>query len=190
MFHLSNLTRSAGDPKIVKSGPSSLGVADRLARGLGWFSIALGAAELIAPRRLTRALGMEGSETLVRVYGLREIMAGMMTLSTEKNVGLASRVAGDGLDIATLFAAMRPGNPKRDNVGLALAMVVGVTILDIAAAKASAARHARAAPSSPDRYRNRSGFPKGLQQARGAARDFKTPRDMRAAPALAEAGGV
>jgi hypothetical protein len=189
MFHLSNLTRSAGDPKVLKSGPSSLGAADRLARGLGWFSLALGAAELFAPRRLTRALGMQGSETLVRVYGLREIMAGMMTLSTEKNVGLVSRVAGDGLDIATLFTALRPGNPKRDNVGLALAMVVGVTILDIAAAKASAARHARTR-SSPDLYRNRSGFPKGLQQARGAARDFKTPRDMRAAPTLAEVSRV
>ncbi|MEN3289860.1 MAG: hypothetical protein V7634_4160, partial [Bradyrhizobium sp.] len=49
MFHLSNLVRSKGDPKIVSTGPSSLTAADRLARGLGWFSLALGALELFAP---------------------------------------------------------------------------------------------------------------------------------------------
>jgi hypothetical protein len=39
---LSNLVRSDRDPNIVKSGPSSLGAVDRLARALGWFSIGLG----------------------------------------------------------------------------------------------------------------------------------------------------
>ena len=34
--------------------------AQGVARGLGWFSIALGVAEVAAPRALTRALGMEG----------------------------------------------------------------------------------------------------------------------------------
>ncbi|HEX6010571.1 MAG TPA: hypothetical protein VFY87_01955 [Geminicoccaceae bacterium] len=33
---------------------------DALARGLGWFSVALGVAEVAAPGRLARALGMEG----------------------------------------------------------------------------------------------------------------------------------
>jgi len=34
--------------------------ADALARGLGWFSIGLGLAEVLAPRTLTRALGLDG----------------------------------------------------------------------------------------------------------------------------------
>ena len=33
---------------------------DALARGLGWFSITLGVAEVTAPGRLARVLGMEG----------------------------------------------------------------------------------------------------------------------------------
>ena len=35
---------------------------DALARGLGWFSIALGVAEITAPHRLARTLGMDGHE--------------------------------------------------------------------------------------------------------------------------------
>jgi hypothetical protein len=184
MTYLSNIARSEGYPKVLSAGPSSLATADKLAKALGWFSIGLGLTELLGARRLTRALGMEGHETLVRAYGAREIGSGIMALSTEKRTGLWSRVAGDGLDIATLMTAMRPDNPKRDNVGIALAMVVGVTLLDIAAAQAFSVRHSRGR-GRPRSYRDRTGFPQGVQAARGAARDLRIPEDMRAAPALA-----
>ena len=181
---ISNIARSEGDPKVISTGPSSLDRSDRLARALGWFSIGLGLTELLAPRALTRTLGMEGSETLVRAYGMREIGAGIMTLSPDKGIGLQSRVAGDALDIATLLAAMRGDNPKRDNVAIALAMVVGVTLLDIAGAKAVNTRQTRS--DRPRRtYRDRSGYPKGLENARGAARDFTTLTDMRVVPMAA-----
>jgi hypothetical protein len=182
---LSNIARSKGDPKVLSTGPSSRDGSDQLARGLGWFSIGLGLTELFAARALTRWLGMEGSEALVRAYGMREIGAGVMTLSPDKRLGLQSRVAGDALDVLTLLAAMRGDNPKRANVALALAMVLGVTVLDIVGAQAvskSQRRSHRPARS----YRDRSGFPRGVENARGAARDFKTPADMRATPRLAE----
>src|SRR3954452_9228503 len=107
MRYISNIVRSEGDPKVLHSGPSLLSGADRLARSLGWFSIGLGLAELFAAERVTRALGMEGKETLVRAYGARELGHGIISLSPDKGVGLWSRVAGDGLDIATLMQAMR-----------------------------------------------------------------------------------
>jgi hypothetical protein len=178
---VSNIARSQGDPKVLSTGPGSLDTTDRLARALGWFSIGLGLTELLAPRALTRWLGMEGHETLVRAYGMREIGAGMMTLSPDKGLGLQSRVAGDALDIATLLAGLRADNPKRDNVMIALAMVVGVTLLDVAGAKG--VNNAQRRSDRPARtYRDRSGYPKGLEQARGAARDFRTPSNMRAIP--------
>jgi hypothetical protein len=184
MMYLSNIARSEGDPKVIRSGPSSLAASDRIAKAMGWFSLALGVTELVAPGRITRALGMEGRETLVRAYGVREIGSGVLSLSVDKHMGLWSRVAGDGLDIATLLAGLRPDNPKRDNVVLALTMVLGVTALDIVGAQGTTARHSRAR-GQQRLYRDRSGFPKGVQAARGAARDFKIPPDMRAAPPLA-----
>lgn len=53
-----------------------------LARGLGWFSIALGFTEVLAPRSLARALGMDGDEALLRAYGVREVATGIGILST------------------------------------------------------------------------------------------------------------
>lgn len=181
---LSNISRSKGDPKVLRSGPSSLGPSDRLGRALGWFSIGLGLAELAAPQAITRALGMEGKESLVRAYGAREIASGILCLSIDKQVGLWSRVAGDGLDIATVMGGLRDDNPKRDNVAVALAMLVGITLLDVVAAQSTTVRHSR---NRGERrlYPDRSGFPRGVRAARGAARDFETPPDMRAAPAVA-----
>ncbi|TGD97663.1 hypothetical protein [Methylobacterium nonmethylotrophicum] len=184
LTNFSNITRSEGDPKVIHSGPSSRGVPDSLARGLGWFSLGLGLTELLAPGRITRALGMEGKEALVRVYGAREIGSGILSLSVDKKLGLWSRVAGDGLDIATVMTALRPDNPKRDNAVIALALLLGITAIDLIDAQATTMRHSRSAGRRRT-YRDRSGFPRGVDASRGAARDFKTPPDLRHAPALA-----
>jgi len=167
MNQIANIARSKGDPKVISTGPSSFGASDRLARNLGWFSLGLGALEIFAPERITRALGMEGQESLVRAYGFREVASGMLSLSIEKNAGLWSRVAGDGLDIATLMAGLRDDNPKKDNVAIALMMVGGITLLDIAVAKEVSSRHASAGRRQT--YYDRTGYPKGIAASRGVA---------------------
>jgi len=184
MATLANATqilRSPGDPRIESSGPSSLTGVDRLARALGWFSFALGAAELAAPRRIAGALGLEGKERLVRAYGVREMAAGIPTLSYDKHVGLISRIVGDVVDIATLAPALRAANPKRKNAVFAMGAVGVVTLLDIAAAAGVLSRHRRS--GEPRDYSDRSGLPRGNEASRGLAREnFQTPPDMRAEP--------
>ncbi|MBX9699387.1 MAG: hypothetical protein K2X74_08120, partial [Acetobacteraceae bacterium] len=58
--------------------------AERLAQGLGLFSIALGAAELLAPHAMARPLGLAGRERLIALYGLREIATGIGILATRR----------------------------------------------------------------------------------------------------------
>src|SRR4051812_10089686 len=110
MNHVRNIVRSSGDPRVERTGRDGRRAAHQLGRALGWFSIGLGVAELVAPRQITRALGMEGREGLVRAYGAREIVAGVLSLSTEKDIGLWSRLAGDALDIVCLASAYRADN--------------------------------------------------------------------------------
>ena len=176
---IANFVRSKGDPKVISTGPSSFGPSDRMARNLGWFSLGLGALELLAPERVTRALGMEGHEKLVRAYGAREIGAGILSLSVEKEAGLWSRVAGDGLDLATLMGGLHAGNPKRGNVALALLMVGGITLLDFVTAKEVSARHA---PGNGSRrpYDDRTGYPKGITASRGIGAAKKLRKELAA----------
>ena len=74
-----------------------------LAQGLGWFSIGLGAAELMAPHQLARFLGMEEHTQLIRAYGAREIATGIGILTQEDPTPwMWGRVGGDMLDLGTL----------------------------------------------------------------------------------------
>lgn len=187
LINITRIARSQGDPAILHKGPSSLTGADRLARSLGWFSIGLGIAELAAASQLARLLGLKGKESLIRAYGAREIVSAVPTLSVDKSVGLAARIAGDVLDIATLASALRPGNPRRGNAALATAVVVGVTVLDVVAFAGVRSTHQRQKGTQRE-YSNRNGLPRGVQASRGLARkDFETPPDYRAEGTVADA---
>lgn len=111
--------------------------ATELTAGLGVFSIALGLTELLATRQLTHALGMRGSESLVQAYGLREIATGIGILTARNpEPWMWGRVAGDALDIVTLMRGFSEDSSKNANVGIALAAVAGVTVLDVLCANA------------------------------------------------------
>jgi hypothetical protein len=157
---------------------------DTLARGLGLFSIALGVVEVAAPRALARALGMKGQEGLIAGYGVREIATGIGILaSKDPTPWIWGRVAGDGLDLATLATALEGSNPKKGNVGIAMAAVAGVTALDVYCAQTLSRESPHPLPPLQD-YSDRSGFPCGIVQSHGAASDFEVPRDFRTPEAL------
>ena len=161
--------------RVGPSGPKRPSATRTLARGLGWFSIALGLVELLAARQLARVIGLQGSETLVRAYGLREIVTGCGLLGARESQTAADwmwgRVAGDALDAATLTAAaMAP--PDVDVQGhplVALAAVGSVAALDVVCAR-SLTMEAQAASTVFD-YSDRSGLGGSPESLRGAARE-------------------
>ncbi len=107
----------------------------KIAKGLGWFSIGLGLAEVFATKPLGRMLGMEEHPKLIRAYGLREIGAGVgLLMQSRMAPWLWARVAGDALDLATLGSALSGGR-KRRNAAIATGAVAGVTALDILAGR-------------------------------------------------------
>ena len=147
----SRLRHGNGDPTALK-----------IANGLGWFSIALGALELLATRELTRFLGMRGNEGLVQLYGLREIGTGIgILMSKDPTPWVWGRVAGDALDIGTLVTHMNDDNPEEANVAMALGNVAAVTAVDIYCAQ----RLSREGGHGEELYdySDRSGFPHGSQ---------------------------
>ncbi len=125
----------------------------RLASGLGWFSIGLGLAEFLAPQKMARLIGLSeenGNTTLLRIYGVREMAAGVGILMQPRQPGwMWARVAGDALDLASLGSALTDEDADRSKVAAATAAVLGVTALDVLCAqKLSSASGEQIAPGS------------------------------------------
>jgi hypothetical protein len=124
-----------GYARTTHEGDTLQESAHQLARGLGWFSIGLGLAELTVPDALARLIGARPHTALVRAYGARELAAGIGLLSGRGTSGwMWSRVTGDLLDLGTLWLAAEERGADRGRLGLATAAVAGVTLLDLAVA--------------------------------------------------------
>jgi len=112
-----------------------------LARFLGYFSIGLGLAEVLAPRTMARLTGVH-QEGLLQAYGVREIVCGVGILSSSRPTEwLWARVAGDALDLATLGGNLAESSgDRRERIVAATVAVAGVAALDfICASQLSAA---------------------------------------------------
>jgi uncharacterized membrane protein len=113
--------------------------AQTLAQGLGLFSIALGIAEVSAPRSVARLIGIpadESTESVLRAMGAREIANGIAILAQpDRPAWLWSRVGGDTLDLSLLGTALNSEHTDRGRLAGAIAAVLGVTALDVKAAQ-------------------------------------------------------
>jgi uncharacterized membrane protein len=115
------------------------------ARGLGWFSVALGACEILVPSQVAHLAGVDDTATnrlTLRLAGARELAAGVGLLRRRRSgPWLWSRVAGDVMDLAFLGKALRNNRRDGNRLPLAIAAVAGVTALDVWAS--SRARNSR-----------------------------------------------
>lgn len=108
-----------------------------LDRSLGWLSVGLGMAELLAPKALGRMIGVGDQSTVLRVCGVRELVTGVGLLSGRAPTTFAmSRVVGDVMDLALLGASLRSPDANPTRVAAAATAVAGVTALDLYASKA------------------------------------------------------
>ena len=105
---------------------------DGIARGLGWLSVGLGLAQIIAPRAVCRLAGLPPAPTLMRVIGLRELACGIGII-TRRNPApwLKARVAGDAMDLVCLAAAVPMSASRGARLGAAFGAIAGVTALDV-----------------------------------------------------------
>jgi uncharacterized membrane protein len=112
----------------------------KLTTGIGLFSVALGAAQLATPRRLSKLIGVRpsvGMSTLLRALGIRELASGIaVLLQPRRPVPLWARVAGDVVDLGLLGLAATSRRSKRGRVVGAMAAVAGAMALDVVAARA------------------------------------------------------
>src|SRR5687768_1891033 len=108
--------------------------AERRARGLGWFSLGLGVAQLLAPRGVARLIGIRDDERtchILQTIGVREISSGAAILTNTESAGpVWMRVIGDVMDLGLLGLALQSDDTERDRVVVATAAVAGITMID------------------------------------------------------------
>jgi uncharacterized membrane protein len=132
---------SSGNGKTYASRRQQPGLpkasAKRLAKGLGWFSVGLGLTELLAPRAIATITGVSNRRTgLIRLYGLRELAAGIGIFAQENPAeSMWSRVAGDAMDLTSLGIAATSPDAKLGRIAFATANVLAVTALDVICAR-------------------------------------------------------
>lgn len=121
----------------------------RLAKFLGVFSVGLGVAQIAAPDRINKLIGVRDtpkSRAIQRAVGVQEVTAaqGVFAFSPPTPV-LWTRVAGDVVHSALLVRAL--GNRRNDGarVRAALGAVAGIGVIDLLVA----ARHHAAWPKEP-----------------------------------------
>jgi uncharacterized membrane protein len=117
------------DPRDAESGRT-------LADVLGWFSIGLGLVQIAAPKSVANLIGVRDDNGMMRYLGVREILAGLGVLTQpDQPAWLWGRAAGDMMDLALLASVYRVRNAQRDRLAGATAAVIGITLLDILAAR-------------------------------------------------------
>ena len=142
------MTTATQDPRTAEG---RLDEAERVARGLGWLSLGLGLAQIAAPGRVARMIGVDDDEanrnTMVAI-GVRELASGVGILVRERPAGpVWTRVGGDVMDLALLGRALRRDDGQRNRLTAATAAVVGLTILDVLAGQ-SLARESATRPAA------------------------------------------
>ena len=112
---------------------------------------------------------MHRQDNLLRGFGLREIATGIGILTASNpRPWLWGRVAGDVLDVATVAVAADSRKPGR--LGSSFAALLGVGLLgSLLRHPICPATESRARRESSHDYSKRSGFPRGIEQMRGAA---------------------
>ena len=112
----------------------------KLARPLGWFSLALGAAELLKGREIAKVHGAPEGTNVVRGFGAREIAAGAAVLARPNRAWpFLLRAGGDLLDVGAAGYAARKATGDKGRIAKAsLATVAGFLVLDLLVARAVA----------------------------------------------------
>jgi uncharacterized membrane protein len=107
---------------------------ERRTAALGWFSLGLGAAQLVAPRAMARLVGADAdgrTDLTMRALGLREVTAGIGLLTKARPASWAwARLAGDVMDLALLGTVLGERGSNRTRALTAAALVAGVAALD------------------------------------------------------------
>lgn len=120
--------------RISTEVPGDRSADAKLVEGLGWFSLGLGTAQLVAPGTLNRMIGAPNdrhSRFVQRVVGIQELTAAAGILGFRRVPGwLWGRTAGDLLHLTMVGRTFDRVGARRGRLALTMASLAGTLAAD------------------------------------------------------------
>ena len=108
----------------------------KLARGIGWLSLAVGTSLVVSPTPGTRAFGMGESPTLGRMMGLRDLVVGAGLLrGANTKAWLLARGINDAADAAIILGGAASGAFPRDRAPVGIAIATSFSVVSLLLAR-------------------------------------------------------
>jgi hypothetical protein len=103
---------------------------ERMAELAGWATLVAGAALLVAPRRTTGPLGLDGQEAAIRVIGVSDLVLvpGLLRGNPRWPWMTARAAFNIGDTVYLLWAARRSSSPAKVRAGAAV--MAALTVID------------------------------------------------------------
>jgi uncharacterized membrane protein len=126
---------------------SARGRPEQIARGLAWFSVGIGIAQILAPRAIAKISGVPVPPALVVACGVRELACGIGLLTQDEAAPwVRARIAGDALDLAALGGGLLVPGADRRRIGVNAAVIGAIAAVDIYCSR-DLASHGRRLPA-------------------------------------------
>ena len=101
----------------------------KLARGIGWLSVAVGLQLVVAPVSGTRGFGMGDRPALGRVMGIRDLVVGAGLLRGEDTrAWLIARGVNDAVDAAIILGGAATGAFPRNRAPVGFAVATSLSV--------------------------------------------------------------
>ena len=108
----------------------------KLAHGIGWVSIGVGPALVVAPTRMTKGFGMGERSNLGRFLGIRDLVLGAGLLRSENRAPwLHARAISDAGDAALLIGGAASGAFPRGQAMVGLTVATTFSVLSFVLAR-------------------------------------------------------
>lgn len=107
----------------------------KLARGIGWVSLAIGTSLVVAPASGTRRFGMGERPALGRLMGLRDLVVGAGLLRGDTRTWLIARGLNDAADAALVLGGIVTGAFPRNRAPFGLAVATSFSVVSLLLAR-------------------------------------------------------
>src|SRR5690349_13122050 len=122
----------------ITNGRKNSSAMRKIAAGLGWFSVGMGVAEIVAPGAVSKLIGVKRKSSDTRWRGVRKLAAGIgLMQAPQSGMGLLTRAGANVLELSRMRSRSRRRGSNSGRAAIGLAALAGVAAICVKQARAA-----------------------------------------------------